>query len=45
MATLISWSDEFSVGIQEIDEQHKCLVELINKLYTGLAAKDSTEAV
>jgi hemerythrin len=45
MATLISWSDEFSVGIQEIDEQHKCLVELINKLYTGLAAKDNTVAV
>ena len=45
MAIMINWSDEFSVDIQEIDEQHKCLVELINKLYTGLAAKDSTEAI
>jgi hemerythrin len=45
MATMIAWSDEFSVEIQEIDEQHKCLVELINKLYTGLAAKDTSEAI
>jgi hemerythrin len=45
MATLITWSDDFSVEIQEIDEQHKCLVQLINKLYTGLAAKDTSEAI
>lgn len=27
------WSDELSVGIEEIDAQHKILVELLNRLY------------
>jgi len=27
------WSDELSVGIEEIDAQHKILVELVNRLY------------
>ncbi|MFM8332296.1 MAG: bacteriohemerythrin [Candidatus Methylumidiphilus sp.] len=27
------WSDELSVGIEEIDVQHKMLVELVNRLY------------
>lgn len=26
------WSQELSVGLQEIDEQHKILVGLINRL-------------
>jgi len=29
---LIEWSDELSVGIQEIDEQHKVLVGLVNEM-------------
>lgn len=29
----ITWSQELSVGIQELDEQHKILVALINQLY------------
>ncbi|MGE0080875.1 MAG: bacteriohemerythrin [Thiohalomonadaceae bacterium] len=37
MPVMIAWSDAFSVDIQEIDEQHKCLVDLINKLYEVLA--------
>lgn len=28
----IEWSDEFSVGVDELDQQHKLLVNLINKL-------------
>ncbi len=29
---LVEWSDELSVGISEIDEQHKYLILLLNKL-------------
>ena len=33
---LIDWSDQLSVGIQEIDEQHKVLVDLLNKLHAAI---------
>jgi hemerythrin len=33
---LIEWKDEFSVGISSIDEQHKSLIELLNKLVSQL---------
>lgn len=29
----VEWTDELSVGIEEIDEQHKMLVALVNQLY------------
>jgi len=32
MSALISWSPDLSVGVQEIDEQHKELVHLLNEL-------------
>ena len=28
----IIWSDKFSVGIEELDDQHQRIIELINKL-------------
>lgn len=31
---LITWQDEYSLGIEEIDTQHKKIVELINRLFT-----------
>ncbi len=33
MKQFVEWTDQMSVGIQEIDEQHKQLVDLINRLY------------
>ena len=36
MGQFIEWSDKVSVGIQEIDEQHKQLVKLINRLYDAM---------
>lgn len=37
----IEWGPQFSVGIQEIDEQHKRLVSMVNSLYK--AFKEGTE--
>jgi hemerythrin len=35
---LLSWDDGYSVGIKEIDEQHKELINLINLLYEAMSA-------
>ncbi len=40
---MVDWNDKYSVEIQEIDEQHKVLVELINRLYDAIAAKKDVE--
>ena len=29
---IIRWSDEFSVGVSEMDRQHQKLVDMINRL-------------
>jgi hemerythrin len=42
---VVTWSEEYSVDIQEIDEQHKVLVGLINELYEALSHKDNHEQV
>ena len=43
--SMVQWSDEYSVDIQEIDEQHKCIVAYINELYDALAHKGNRELV
>jgi len=35
--TVIVWSNELSVGIKSIDEQHKLLISLINSLNSAMA--------
>jgi len=35
-SNLIAWSNDLSVGIQEIDEQHKILVDLLNQLHKAI---------
>jgi hemerythrin len=42
---MILWRDDFSVEIQEIDEQHKSLVSLINQLYEALSTKQHRDQV
>ncbi|MGV6827052.1 MAG: bacteriohemerythrin [bacterium] len=41
---LLEWDEELSVGIQEIDEQHKVLVGLINELHTAIHERHGSEA-
>jgi len=36
LRNFIDWSEDMSVGIQEIDEQHKLLVDLINQLHEAV---------
>lgn len=43
-AELFHWTDDFGVGIQEIDEQHKELVDLLNQLHTAIHEHHGSEA-
>lgn len=43
-ANLFQWTDGFSVGVQEIDEQHKELVGLLNQLHTAIMERHGSEA-
>lgn len=41
----IEWTEELSVGIQEIDEQHKVLVSIINRLYETIIKQTDREEI
>lgn len=34
--SLLKWNDAFSIGLDKIDEQHKGLIEIINRLHATL---------
>ena len=36
---ILVWSDDYSVNVAEIDEQHKKLLEHVNKLHAGVEAQ------
>lgn len=42
---LMPWNESFVNGVSEFDNQHKYLVELVNKLYKGMKLGHSDEAV
>lgn len=42
---LLSWKNEYSVNIREIDEQHKKLVEMINELHDAMVAQKAKEVL
>lgn len=46
MATeqLLQWSDSYKVGIQEVDEQHKELVAMLNALHVAIVERHAKEA-
>lgn len=43
VTNFIQWSDEMSVGIEELDEHHKVLVNLINDLYHAIQNRHSNK--
>jgi len=43
--SIIEWRDEYSVGIQEIDEEHKQLVRLINQLNEAIVMGSKRERI
>ena len=45
LKALVHWDDSLSVGIEEIDQQHKILVELINRLYTAIVTNTSDQEI
>ncbi len=42
---LLHWKDEYSVGIEAVDYEHKQLIDLINRLHEELDASDSKRTV
>ena len=38
---LITWNEEYLVNVLEIDQQHKKIVEIINRLYEGMQDGES----
>lgn len=42
---LITWTDTLSVGVEEIDNQHKKLVSLINHLHEAMHSGQGKEAM
>ena len=43
--TLIEWKDQYSLGVAEVDHEHRELIELINALYESLSKTHSEIAV
>ena len=41
----IKWSDEYSVGVKQIDDQHKNLVDLINRLFDAMSLGKGKEVL
>jgi hemerythrin-like metal-binding protein len=39
---LVDWKDEYSIGLQEIDEQHEVLFDLINRLWAAIVKQAQT---
>ena len=38
---MIKWTDNLSIGVKEIDEQHKKLVDILNTLYAAFIDKEA----
>lgn len=45
MAELFKWSDQYSVGVEEIDEDHKQLVRILNRVVQSIRDDKSKDQV
>lgn len=45
MSKFVEWSDTLSVGIEEIDGQHKVLVDLVNKMHEAIHQRHGSDVV
>ena len=45
MSNFVEWDDTLSVGIEEIDEQHKVLVEMVNKMHEAIHQRHGSDVV
>ncbi|WP_153111417.1 bacteriohemerythrin [Propionivibrio limicola] len=42
---LVEWRDDYSLGLAEIDEQHKTLLDLINKVWQAIIDRSEPDTV
>jgi hemerythrin-like metal-binding protein len=42
---LLQWKDQYSVGIEAVDHEHKELIDLINRLHDELTASGEKQSV
>lgn len=45
MNSVMEWMDGYAVGIEEVDNDHRALIELINDLYAALSSGSSDEDI
>ena len=45
LVNLINWKNEYSVGVDEIDAQHKNLLDMLNTLLQAIVEKTSKEGM
>ncbi|MBU6298919.1 MAG: hemerythrin family protein [Alphaproteobacteria bacterium] len=45
MASYMTWTDAFSIGVVQFDEEHKQLIELVNELHDSICAGTTGETL
>jgi hemerythrin len=45
MTKFVEWSDVLSVGIEEIDDQHRVLVDLVNEMHDAIHRHHNSDVV
>ncbi len=42
---LLQWKDQYSVGIEAVDHEHRALIDLINRLFDKVAQNEDKDTV